>query len=57
MERPPPEPLVEATKLRFWGFVLEFGRQHLLWPDGSPTELKPQVYEVFQVLARHVSAR
>ena len=53
MERPPPSPLPDATKLRFAGFTLDLDQRLLLRPDGSPAELRPQVYEVLQLLARH----
>ncbi len=53
MERTPPSPLMDATKLRFGGCVLDVDRRLLLGPDGSPAELRPQVYEVLELLARH----
>ena len=53
MERSPPSPLIDATKLRFAGFELDLDRRLLLGPDGSPAELRPQVYEVLELLARH----
>jgi DNA-binding winged helix-turn-helix (wHTH) protein/TolB-like protein len=53
MERPPPSPLTDATDLSFAGFVLDLDRRVLLEPDGSPAELRPQVYEVLELLARH----
>ena len=53
MERTALSPLTDATKLSFAGFVLDLDRRVLLGPDGSYAELRPQVYEVLELLARH----
>jgi TolB-like protein/DNA-binding winged helix-turn-helix (wHTH) protein len=48
----PPEVGSRAT-LRIGDRVLDFGREELRYPDGTPIELRPQAFRVLRYLAAH----